>query len=158
MNTTKTFLLGEFPTNSDTPQDVPGFTFTIPANAPAKLRLELLYSAPGDVDALLSLGLDSSSIAYAAYVFDGSHEVTSPPDQQPSVPESATNFTPILPKGLGDIEMPGRGVIFRRNGLFVDYYFIGGNNPTTFTVQLRQREVGSLPSYLHWGFAEFNAK
>ena len=80
MTTTKKFLLNAFAVQTDEAQDVPGLAFTIPAGQSAHLKLQLLYDCPGDVDGVLSLNISPENLEYAAFVFDGSHQVETPAD------------------------------------------------------------------------------
>lgn len=157
MTTTNKFLTQSFAVQTDEAQDVPGLVFTIPSGQPAHLKLQLLYDCPGDVDGVLSLNISPENLEYGAFVFDGSHQVETPADLESDIPASAQNFRSILPKGLQDIEMPGRGVFFRRNGLFVEYFFIGGTEDVKFNVQFRQKAGGTAASTIRWAKAEFAA-
>jgi hypothetical protein len=155
MTTKNKFLPLAFSVQSELPQPVPGFDFVIPAGKPAYLKLHLLYDCPPDVDGLLSLSLDTSLLAYSSLVFDGSHQVESPPDPNSDIPVLAQNFRPILPTGIRDIEMPGVGIIFKRNGLFAEFFFIGGQEDVPFNVEFRQKAEGTLPSTIRFAKAEY---
>jgi hypothetical protein len=156
MTTTKKFLTQAFAVQTDEAQDVPGLAFTIPAGQPAHLKLQLLYDCPPDVDGVLSLDLNALDLEYAGFVLDGIHRVNSAPDPQPDNP-LAINFEMANVVGLTDIELPGRGIAFRRDLLSVDYFFIGGDNDVKFNVCFRQKAPGTAPSTIRWAKAEFNA-
>lgn len=149
------FLSDDFSVQGPSAKDVPGWTFTVPAGESAHLEIKTLYACPPDVDALMNIETKSGSFAYAAFVFDGGHRVQSPPDMNSDLPPLAQNFVPIWPKGLTDVELPGRGILFPRTVLMLEYFFIAGKEDVTFTVQLRQKAESKFKSTLHWGKAEF---